>query len=414
MPTFKGNANADKMFKLLLSKVSGSITHLRKEYTLCEIESIIPKQESGIQKKESYNYAMTSMFSSQKGRDYFIFNNPKIKDEFTYLANDATRNNRTWKNLYGNEKVRINPVYLQGFFPYSIVNSIRILPMSTKDPEFTGHNIEDLQQWFRNKLPNINYNFKKGMNAVRGTLVLFQFKAHIIASAILDEKIMYKEPIDGGYRGYYRFIPSSIATFNPLNHLDMEKIWNGFIGFKNSQQNLNMSGYPDFMCLLLEKNITFSMDKEDEESYQEAVERMNLDFDSLTIEDKPANPIKVITRGKKQYWSRSNVIPKKAIMLAKYTCEYDDSHMYFTSKITGENYVEAHHLVPMEFQDQFMHSLDVEANIISLCPLCHKKVHHTTFEDKKEMLEDLYKIRKNRLKKCKIDISLRDLFSYYQ
>ena len=67
-----------------------------------------------------------------------------------------------------------------------------------------------------------------------GTLVLFQYKAHIIASAILDEKVMYKEPKDGGYRGYYRYIPSSIAIFNPFNYLDMEQVWNGFIGFKNS------------------------------------------------------------------------------------------------------------------------------------------------------------------------------------
>lgn len=88
--------------------------------------------------------------------------------------------------------------------------------------------------------------------------------------------------------------------------------------------------------------------------------------------------------------------------------------MYFTSKTTGENYVKAHHLIPMQFQDQFENSLDVEANIISLCPLCHKKVHHATFDEKKLILEELYKIRKDRLKKCKIDISLRDLFSYYQ
>ena len=60
MPTLKGNA--DKIFKLLLSKVSGNVTNLRKEYTISEIGSIIPKQESGIQKYESYNYAMTSMF----------------------------------------------------------------------------------------------------------------------------------------------------------------------------------------------------------------------------------------------------------------------------------------------------------------------------------------------------------------
>ena len=60
---------------------------------------------------------MPDMFSGQKGRDYFIFNNSKLKDEFTYLANDANRNNRTWNNLYGNEKVRINPDYLQDFSP---------------------------------------------------------------------------------------------------------------------------------------------------------------------------------------------------------------------------------------------------------------------------------------------------------
>ena len=61
---------------------------------------------------------------------------------------------------------------------------------------------------------------------------------------------------------------------------------------------MDISGYPDLMCLLLEKNITFSMNKEDEESYQEAVERIILDSDSLAIEDKPANPIKVITSEK--------------------------------------------------------------------------------------------------------------------
>lgn len=414
MTKIKGNANADKLFKNLLSRVSGNVKNLSKEYTISKIGTIIPKQESGIQKYESYHYAMTSMFSGQSGRDYFIFNNSKLKDEFTYLANDATRNNRAWKNLYGNEKVRINPIYFQSLFPYSLIDSIRILPMSDNDPEFIGKTIEDLQQWFRNELPYRNYNFKKGMNAVRGTLVLFQYKAHIIASALLDEKIIYNEPLDGGYTGYYSFIPSSIAIFNPINSLDMERVWNGFIGFKNSLQNLDISGYPEFMCLLLEKNITFSIDKENEESYQKGVESVLLDLDSLVIDDKPTVPIKVITNGKKQHWSRSNVIAKKAIILAKYKCEFDDSHMYFTSKTTNKNYVEAHHLIPMEFQGEFEKSLDVVANIISLCPLCHKKVHHAKFNEKKKILEKLYAARIDRLKKCEIDISQKIMFSYYQ
>ncbi|MBT2641617.1 HNH endonuclease [Bacillus sp. ISL-41] len=409
MPKFKGNANADKLFEFLLSRVRGNV----KEYTIAEIGALIPMQDTGILKYESYNYAMTSMFSGQKERDYFVFNNPRLKNEFTYLANDATRNNRAWKQLYGKEKVRINPVYLQDSFPYSILHSIRILPMSDRDPEFTGKTIENIQEWFRDELPYRNYNFKTGMNAERGTLVLFQYKAHIIASAILDQKIIYEKPIEGGYKGYYNFIPSSIALFNPLDFSDMTMVWSGFIGFKNSQQNLAISVYPELMSLLLDKNIAFSIDKDSEDLYQDAIERIVLDYDSLDIEDKPSDPIKVTTSGGKQLWSRSNVIPKKAIMSADYKCELDDTHMYFTSKTTRENYVEAHHLIPMEFQDLFEKSLDVEANIISLCPVCHKKVHHATFDAKKLILENMYKKRKDRLKKCEIDTSLEELFSFY-
>ena len=69
------------------------------------------------------------------------------------------------------------------------VPAIRLLPMSESDPEFTGKLIEDLQEWFLNELPIREYNFKKGMHAESGTLVLFQFKGHVIASAILKEKI---------------------------------------------------------------------------------------------------------------------------------------------------------------------------------------------------------------------------------
>ncbi|WP_066320505.1 hypothetical protein [Bacillus sp. FJAT-29814] len=136
MQKLKGNADADKLFNLLLSRVCVNVNNFRKKFTIAEIGEIIPKKDSGIQKYESYNYAMTSMFSGQNGRDYFIFNNSKLKDKFTYLANDATRNNRAWKNLHGNEKVWINPFYLQVFFPYLTVDSIRILPMSDSDPEY--------------------------------------------------------------------------------------------------------------------------------------------------------------------------------------------------------------------------------------------------------------------------------------
>lgn len=411
MSVLKGNANADKLFELLLSFISNNIKCLQKEYTVSEIGAILSKESSGVLKSESYNYAMTSMFSEQKGRDYFIFKKPEMKDEFTRLANDAKRNNHSWKNIYGNEIVQINPLYLQNIFPYSPIDTIRILPMSNEDPEFKNKTISEVQDWFKNVLPNRIYNFKKGMNADKGTLVLFQYQAHIIASAILDAKIMYESPIGGGYSGYYKFIPFSIAIFNPLNVNDMKFVWKDFIGFKNSLQNLNTDGYKDFMFLLTGKNIQFSVNGIDEDAYQNDIEQVEVN--SLDVDDEPRNPIK-IRRGKENYhWLRSGVTAKKAILLANYKCEYDQSHTHFTSKVTGQNYVEAHHLVPMEYQNRFTYSLDVEANIISLCPICHKLIHHATLEEKKQVIEKLYNSRKERLRKCGIHVSLRELISYY-
>ena len=83
--------------------------------------------------------------------------------------------------------------------PNCHVPAIRLLPMSESDLEFTGKSIEEVQEWFIKELPYRKYNFKNGMNTDSGTLVLFQYKGHVIASAILKDKIMYDEDdIEGG------------------------------------------------------------------------------------------------------------------------------------------------------------------------------------------------------------------------
>ncbi|WP_414630863.1 HNH endonuclease [Alteromonas australica] len=52
--------------------------------------------------------------------------------------------------------------------------------------------------------------------------------------------------------------------------------------------------------------------------------------------------------------------------------------------------MEAHHLIPMEFQDDFEHSIDVPENIISLCPTCHRLFHHASDCEKKEIIEKFF------------------------
>lgn len=98
--------------------------------------------------------------------------------------------------------------------------------------------------------------------------------------------------------------------------------------------------------------------------------------------------------------------------LAKYKCEANKEHFTFMG-LHKLVYTEAHHLIPMSKQKDFKYSLDVEANIVSLCPLCHSRLHHAIFDDKKELLTKLYNDRKERLSKCNIELSLEQLLNYY-
>ncbi|TWT13146.1 HNH endonuclease [Planomicrobium sp. CPCC 101079] len=291
------------------------------------------------------------------------------------------------------------------------VPAIRLLPMSGKDPEFEGKRVEEVQNWFRHTLPNIDYNFKNGMDTPAGSLILFQFKGSVIALAILGNKYLHSAPENESYKGAYQFISSSIAVFDPLLFEDVRGVWSELKSFNQSTQKLDVQNYWLLLELLSSKNFRF-VEYRNEEDFQQSMERVNAPFPE--VEDKPKDLIE--TRNiiaHRQSWTRDPITAKRAIALAKSTCEIDHTHKFFTSSTTGANYVEAHHLIPMEYQRDFEKSLDVEANIISLCALCHKKIHHATMAEKKPMIKDLYEERKGRLEKCGLEISSSDLLKLY-
>ena len=92
----------------------------------------------------------------------------------------------------------------------------------------------------------------------------------------------------------------------------------------------------------------------------------------------------------------------------------EPTHHTFTAKKTGENYVEAHHLIPLRFQGEFGSSLDIPENIVSLCPNCHKLVHYGDFDDKKTILSELFKKRKNKLIEFGINLSEDEFLDFYK
>jgi 5-methylcytosine-specific restriction endonuclease McrA len=108
---------------------------------------------------------------------------------------------------------------------------------------------------------------------------------------------------------------------------------------------------------------------------------------------------------------REPMVSKRALARAKYKCEIDESHHSFTRRFTNQQYMEPHHLIPMSQQGEFDYSLDVEANIVSLCSNCHNQIHYG--EGSFEKIKLLYGKRKDELKKAKVAITLENLLSFY-
>lgn len=92
-----------------------------------------------------------------------------------------------------------------------------------------------------------------------------------------------------------------------------------------------------------------------------------------------------------------------ALKLANFQCELNKEHKTFISNSTSENYVEAHHIIPMKYYDDFEKSIDNEANIVALCPNCHRQLHYGKFEDKKELLIKLYEKNIHKLFDADLD-----------
>lgn len=112
-------------------------------------------------------------------------------------------------------------------------------------------------------------------------------------------------------------------------------------------------------------------------------------------------------------WQRNPQLAKSILMKNNYKCQFNSEHKSFISQATNENYVEVHHLIPMEFQGEFHNNLDIPENIVTLCPNCHKQVHLGNSEAKKEILESLLLEKSKELSNIGIEIDFNELINYY-
>lgn len=149
------------------------------------------------------------------------------------------------------------------------------------------------------------------------------------------------------------------------------------------------------------------------DTYQDAVEQLLTKEQGTFVPNDTREPLPSLATMVSQSFRRDANRGRNALLYADFSCEFEPSHHDFISATTNRNYVEGHHLIPIQFQREFSVSIDVEANIVSLCVTCHKKLHHGRFEDKMKILKKLYEDRNERLKKCGVDIKLQQLYEYY-
>jgi hypothetical protein len=83
------------------------------------------------------------------------------------------------------------------------------------------------------------------LSSPSGTLVLFQYKARIVASAKLLRDERFKRPV-GGSSGAFWFDVGSIRTFDPLDMEAMRKVFPGMRRFGHIKQVLNPAKYAAF------------------------------------------------------------------------------------------------------------------------------------------------------------------------
>lgn len=144
----------------------------------------------------------------------------------------------------------------------------------------------------------------------------------------------------------------------------------------------------------------------------------NIKESKIVIKETPVTYYARVKDEKVNYRGR-NVYPRnvnEAIQSKinnQYKCENDIEHITFTNNSDKQPFMEAHHLIPMAFQDDFEYSIDFSDNIVCLCPNCHRLIHHGEVNDKADLITHLYNKRNHKYSEYKIDINLEKLFQYY-
>lgn len=135
------------------------------------------------------------------------------------------------------------------------------------------------------------------------------------------------------------------------------------------------------------------------------------------IADVHRKPEKGIDGTGRKRFKTQKKIRDSVLENANYICDcHDKKHFYFESTDL-HNYVEGHHIVPMNRQEEYYFdkniNLDIPNNIVPLCPNCHCQIHLGSRQARIKIISELFVRNKAKLLSFNPDLTLSILASYY-
>ncbi|MFT5280589.1 MAG: putative HNH restriction endonuclease [Flavobacteriaceae bacterium] len=187
-----------------------------------------------------------------------------------------------------------------------------------------------------------------------------------------------------------------------------------------------MHGFTEFLKKtdLTPYNI-FRVSVDDEEREVEIIEIIKTKDKLRREKDKKAGvpcyeqePIFDYNKKGKMVFKTQRVFKKESFNVHGYKCACDDEkHLYFVSDSTKQLYVEGHHMIPMEFQEQYWtdkkRNLDCTINLIPLCPHCHRKIHKAVKGERIQIITNIFTKYQTQLKTVDNNLTLEKFAELY-
>lgn len=258
------------------------------------------------------------------------------------------------------------------------------------------------------KIYNSFKDFAQLLTDKAGKVTKTSNKADSYANTLIKISVLYKEIFEE------TIPPEELDTFKGLTKLKKITKVDGYKKFNSKGSHFISATLGCFTAYItnLYNDVEFERDDVLNNDLNKLSPKQEMKIIYSNEEKSSSIPPKKIFNKKMAYNRsvREALISKRK---SNYKCELDNTHSTFMSSIDGNNFVEAHHLIPMSVQDNYKNTLDFADNIVTLCPNCHRLIHHADPETKRKAVNKLFDERKHLYPQHHIKIDKKTLQNYY-